>query len=172
MIRFVLAAVWICAVSIGTVLFAFQHARTGKDAEPAAAFFGDLSNIRTDVISVPIVGNGQVEGYFLARLSYSVDAEKLKALSIPVNSLLIDEIYSYLYANPTIDFALGRGFDVAAFRDGLRERINRRLGSDFVHEVLIEQAEYLTKTEIRNANVKRRLSAMDDAPAAPAGGGR
>ncbi|WP_113152897.1 hypothetical protein [Nitratireductor sp. OM-1] len=167
MIKFALAALWICAVTVGTMLYSFQFSQAKNSAEPPPAFFGGLDYVSTDVISVPVVKNGAVDGYFLARLSYSVDSKKIKALSIPMDAMLVDEIYSHLYANPTIDYASEDGFNVNAFRDGLIESINARVGHELVHEVFIEQADYLSKAEIRNQGARSRLG-PDSESSAPA----
>lgn len=165
MIKFVFAALWICAVTVGTMLYSFQFSQARISAEPPPAFFGGLDYVSTDVISVPVIKAGAVDGYFLTRLSYSVDSKKLPALSIPVETMLVDEIYSHLYANPTIDYASDDGFDVAAFRDGLRESINKRVGEKLIHEVFIEQADYLSKAEIRDKTARSRLGPANAAPA-------
>ncbi|MCR4264816.1 hypothetical protein [Nitratireductor sp. ZSWI3] len=176
MIKFILAAIWICAVSVGTVLYSFQFSQARSSAAPPPAFFGGLDHISTDMISVPVVRDGDVDGYFLTRLSYSIDSKKLKALTMPVSVVLVDEIYSYLYANPLIDYSRAGGFDVGgfdvgAFRDGLREAINARVGSKLVHDVFIEQADYLSKSEIRANTPQRRLPSTEPARSEPKGGG-
>lgn len=165
MIKFVFAALWICAVTVGTMLYSFQFSQAKISAEPPPAFFGGLDYVSTDVISVPVIKAGVVDGYFLTRLSYSVDSKKLPALSIPVQTMLVDEIYSHLYANPAIDYTSKEGFDVVAFRDGIRDSINERVGDKLIHEVFIEQAEYLSKSEIRDKTARSRLGPAEAAPA-------
>lgn len=167
MIKFVLAAIWICAVSVGAVLYSFQSSQARSTSAPPPAFFGGLDHISTDLVSVPLVKNGTVEGYFLTRLSYSIDSQQLKTLTVPVNAVLVDEIYSYLYANPQIDYSKSGAFDIGAFRDGLRESINERVGSKLIHDVFIEQADYLTKSEIRSNTAPRRIGSDKAATPAP-----
>ncbi|EKF17125.1 hypothetical protein [Nitratireductor pacificus] len=171
MIKFILAAIWICAVSVGAVLYSFQFSQARNTAEPPPAFFGGLDHISTDLVSVPLVRDGSVEGYFLTRLSYAIDSEKLKALTVPVSAVLVDEIYSYLYANPQIDYSKEGAFDIGAFRDGLRDRINERVDSKLIHEIFIEQADYLTKDEIRSNTARRRIGPGEGAAQAPSKSG-
>ncbi|EKF41594.1 hypothetical protein [Nitratireductor indicus] len=167
MIKFVLAALWICAVTVGTVLFSFQFSQARNEAAPTpAAFFGGLEHIATDMISIPVVRKGGVDGYFLTKLSYSIDSKKLKTLSVPVNAMLVDEIFSYLYANPQIDYETSGGLDVVAFRESLRDAINKRVGDELIHDVFIDQADYLSKAEIR-ANTPRQKIGLAE-PAAKA----
>ena len=44
------------------------------------------------------------------------------------------------------------------FRNGLRDSVNARVGEELMHEVLVEQVDYLSKQEIRD-NLRERLKA-------------
>ncbi|MFC6489524.1 hypothetical protein [Nitratireductor sp. GCM10026969] len=159
MLKFLLAAVWISAATLASVLYSFQMSQAAKDPNSApAAFFGGLDYIRTPVISVPVATKGGVGGYFLARLAYTVEPKKLKALSVPAEMLLVDELHDYLYGNPQIDFSDRAALDLDAFREGIRDGINARVGDTLVHEVLIEQIDYLSKSEIRDNIIRRRIN--------------
>ena len=161
MIRLVVAAVWICAVTVGSIVFAFQAAGKKAGEEEAAPFFGGLDYISTGVISVPLIKSGSVQGYFLSRLVYTVEPEVMGRLSIPAETLLIDQIYSHLYANPDIDFTKKETMDLDRFRNSIRDSINMRIGEKLVHEVLIEQIDYLSKGEIRDNTLRRRIAPED-----------
>lgn len=157
MIKFIVAAIWICGVTVGSIFFAFSSTRDkpADEAKPAA-YFGGLDYVKTDVISVPIVVENAVQGYFIARFVYTAEQKKLAAMSVPAESVLIDEIYTYLYSNPMIDFTQAKKIDIGAFRTNLRDAINKRLGEDIINEVLIEQVDFLSKDEIRNNAMRRR----------------
>lgn len=161
MIKFVAAAVWIAAVTLGTVYYAFTAASTRVVEEQEPGFFGGLDYIKTDMISVPLLDSEKVYGYFLARLVYTVYPEKLKTLTVPADALLMDQVYSYLYANPEIDFANKDGLDLDALRTGIRDSINARVGDTLVHEILIEQIDFLSKTDIRDNTIRRRAAAVE-----------
>jgi hypothetical protein len=165
MIRFVIAAVWICAVTVGSIFFAFQAAGKKAGAE-AAPFFGGLDYISTDVISVPLIKSGSVQGYFLSRLVYTVEPEIMAKLAIPAETLLVDHVYSHLYDNPDIDFTQRETLDIDKFRNDLRDAINARLGETLIHDILVEQIDYLSKEEIRDNTLRRRIA--PPTPEAPA----
>jgi len=157
MFKFVLAAVWISAATLGAVLYSFQTSQARSSAAPLPAFFGGLDYVRSSVMSVPVVKNGAVDGYFLARLVYTVEPARLKALSLPADVLLTDHLHSYLYGNPQIDFSNPEGVDLDALRNGIRDSINARVGEKLVHEVLVEQIDYLSKADIRDNAIRRRV---------------
>ncbi len=151
MIKFVLASLWISAVTVGAVYFAFDRAGPEQHAEPAElSILRGLDYVKTDVISVPIVRDGDVRGYFLARLVYTAPADKLKKMEMPPNAIIADEVYTFLYANPVIDFMQRSAIDLDAFRTGIRDAVNRRMGEQFIHDVIIEQMDFMTREDVRN----------------------
>lgn len=158
MIKFIVAALWILGVTIGTIFFSYSASGEKHDSVAESPFLGELEYMKTDMLSVPVVKGGEVVGYFLSRFVYAIEPEKLKKLSLPADTLLVDQLYTYLFSNPQIDFADPAGLDVAAMRTELRDSINERVGADLVHEVLIEQIDYLTKEQIRDNALRRRDS--------------
>lgn len=175
MIKFVGAAVWICLATLGAVFFAFQSA--GAKPETAAgadeSMMGGIDYVKTDVISVPLIRDSAVQGYFLARLVYTVDPKELKKLKVPAEALITDVVYSYVYSSPRLDFAKTKTLDLDAFRNDIRSRINAEVKQDLVRDVLVEQVDYLTKDEIRDNAVQRHKKVAgtitgksDHAPAA------
>jgi hypothetical protein len=173
MIKFIVAALWLCAVSIGAVIYSFQVAGARTGAEPDAALLGGLDYVKTDVLSVPVLRRGGVVGYFLTRLVYTVDPHEIKKLSVPAPTLINDQVYTYLFTNPNIDFSEIETLDLDAFRNGLRDSINKRIGEDMIHDIMIEQIDFLSKQEIRD-NALRRKAGPEAAPKpeADAGGHR
>jgi len=157
MFKFILAAVWISVATLGAVFYSFQVSQARSRAEPIPAFFGGLDYVRSSIMSVPVVKDGRVDGYFLARLVYTVEPAKLKALSLPAEILLTDQLHSYLYGNPQIDFSNRESVDLDALRNGIRDSINARVGEKLVHEVLVEQIDYLSKDDIREHAIRRRV---------------
>lgn len=158
MVKFIIAALWIVGVTVGSIFFAFSStSSTPGAAEKPAPYFGGLDYVKTDVVSVPVVQDGQVAGYFIARFVYTAEPAKLASMTVPMEALVTDEVFSYVYSHPLIGFEKGDRIDLDAFRNGLRDSLNKRIGEEFVHEVLMEQVDYLSKQEIRDNAMKRRV---------------
>jgi len=180
MIKFVVAALWLCAVTVGTIFYSFGAASQKPAAETAgsAGYFGGLDYIKADMISVPSIKDASVEGYFLTRLVYTAEPEKLKKLSIPIQNLLLDAVYGYIYGNFPVDVSKPDSFDIEAMKIGVRDSINKRAGDTLIHEVLVEQVDYIPKSEIRDNALRRRTGPTkflttgpeDGAAEAPSGG--
>lgn len=168
MIKFVIAALWLVAVTLGTVIFSFSMSGPKADKTPQPAFFGGLDYVKTDIISVPLMKDEEVYGYFLTRLVYTVEPAVVKTLSLPAEALLVDEVYTYLYANPEIDFADYAKLDLEKLRTGIREAVNKRVGKNLVHDVLIEQIDFLSKAEIRDNTIRRRTGTLEKTEGVPA----
>ena len=168
MIKFVIAALWLVAVTLGTVIFSFSMSGPKADKAQQPAFFGGLDYVKTDIISVPLMKDDEVYGYFLTRLVYTVEPAVMKTLSLPAEALLVDEVYTYLYANPEVDFADYAKLDLDKLRSGIREAVNKRVGKKLVHDVLIEQIDFLTKAEIRDNTIRRRTGKVQRPEGAPA----
>jgi hypothetical protein len=168
MIKFVVAALWLVAVTLGTVIFSFSMSGAKTDKTPQPAFFGGLDYVKTDIISVPLMKDNEVYGYFLTRLVYTVEPAVMKTLSLPAEALLVDEVYTYLYANPEIDFADYAKLDLDKLRTGIREAVNKRVGKKLVHDVLVEQIDFLSKAEIRDNTIRRRTGTHQRSDGTPA----
>ncbi|MEO5759427.1 MAG: hypothetical protein ABIQ51_21500 [Mesorhizobium sp.] len=164
MFKVIAIAIWICAATLGAVFYSFQAAGQRGVGETPKPMLGGLDYVKTDVISVPLIHDAKIDGYFLTKLVYTVEPEQIKKLSIPADALITDEVYSYLYSNPQIDFTKKEPIDLDAFRAAIRDTINARVGSTLVHEVLIDQVNFLAKEEIRDNWLRRRQGAPASAP--------
>ncbi len=163
MIKFVAAAIWVCAVAIGAVFYSFQSASAKIDGPPPPPLLGGLDYIKTDIVSVPVMRDGRIGGYFLTRLVYTAEPKELARLSVPADALLTDQVYSYVYGNPDLDFVRHETLDLDIFRAGLRDSINKRVGEDLIKEVMIEQVDFLSKEEIRDNTIRRKMQAGETA---------
>jgi flagellar basal body-associated protein FliL len=161
MIKFIVAGLWLCAVTIGAVFYSFSTSSTSAAPEPEPALLGGLDYVKTEVLSVPVLKKGGIVGYFLARFVYTVDPKKMQKLSAPANALIADELYTYLFSNPNIDFTEVASLDIDAMRAGVRDAINKRVGEEFVHDVIIEQIDFLSKEQIRDNTIRRRTGGSD-----------
>ena len=175
MIKFVVAALWLCAVTVGALFYSYQSAVTAAQAsveEPPSAMMGGLDYVKMEILSVPVVRRSEIQGYFLARLVYTVDPAKRAKMSVAAEALIVDQVYSYLYGNPQIDFSDEKALDLDAFRNGVRDSINARIGEAVIHDVMVEQLDFLSKDEIRDNTIRRKAGVpTEPAPAAAHGSG-
>lgn len=163
MIKFIAAALWICAATVGAVFYSYQAAGARGEGEAPKPLLGGLDYVDTDIISVPLIRDSAIKGYFLTKLVYTVEPAEMAKLSVPASALMTDQVYSYLYSNPQIDFTKASTIDIDAFRKNIRDTINARVGSEIVRDVLVDQVNFLSKDEIRDNAIKRRENARSTA---------
>lgn len=156
MIKLIVAALWISVATTGALLYAFNSSQLAEEAGPGAEItaFKGLDYVKTGIISVPVFANGQVHGYFLARLVFVAEGKRLAQLKLPAEALLADQTYSQLYANPEIDFTNRDAIDIDMFRKTVREGVNQRLGEELIREILVEQIDYLPKGDTGSTNMR------------------
>ena len=157
MIKMLVTGVWICAVALASVYVSVQMTNKKETVEAEPAMFGGLETIRGEVTSIPVISSGAVQGYFLTRLSYTVDPLKVAKLSIPVEELITDALYTALVGETVIDFPDMESFDLEAFKAHVRTTLNERVGEELFQDVIVEQIDFLSKEDIRS-NVQQGRS--------------
>jgi hypothetical protein len=156
MLKLVLTGVWVCAVTLGSVYFSMQHASAPAISDAEADRRASEEYVPGEIITVPAIKDGAVQGYFLAKLSFSATREGIAKLHAPLRQLVTDELYDMLVGSKYIDIA-DTPFDLPGFKGAVKDGLNKKLGSEVITEVLVEQLEYLTKDDVeRVANSQNR----------------
>ena len=144
MIKVLLCAIVSCVACLAAV-FAyakFQEFGSGATTEDKKSKF---ETEKTRMVSVPILSNGEVLGYVVARFEFVVDSERVKASAIPAESFVSDQAFRVIYTQAQRDFRTNKKQDLLAITRSITEGVNSRLGSEIVKDVLIDSWNYLTK---------------------------
>jgi len=141
---------WVCIVTLGAVYGAISLATApaGPSEEDQKA---PLELVKGEPITIPVITDGGVSGYFLTRVSFMMDKAKIAGAELPMTELMTDELFTLLIGNKMVDLANTKGFDVAVFREKILTDLNAHLGEGFVSQVLIEQLDYVSKDVARKA---------------------
>jgi hypothetical protein len=142
---------WVCIVTLGAVYGSIYLATAPAGPSEEETKKAALELIRGEPITVPVIGNGDVTGYFLARISFMMDKEKVKGQTLPTTELMTDQLFTLLVGNKMVDIANVPAFDVNTFREKIKTEMNARLGEGMVDQVLIEQLDYVSKDAARKA---------------------
>ena len=163
MIKFIVAGLWLCAVSIGAVIYSFQVAGAKTTAEPAAALLGGLDYVKTDVLSVPVLQHGGIVGYFLTRLVYTVDPVEMKKLSVPAADA--DQrpgLHLPLRQSRTSTSRRSTRSTSTLFATACATASTSASARTLIHDVMIEQIDFLSKRRSATTRLRRQT-----APAEP-----
>lgn len=151
MIKLVLTGVWVCAVTLASVYFSVNMATApapaASDSKQSA-----LELVKGESITVPVIGNGAVNGYFLGRVSFMMHKDLIQGLDLPLTEMTTDELFSLLVGNKMVDVSNIKAFDPAVFREEIKKGMNERLGGDYVAEVMLEQLDYLSKEDVKESS--------------------
>ncbi|HLP69631.1 MAG TPA: hypothetical protein VK181_19130 [Rhizobium sp.] len=159
MIRLLLVGIWICILTLGGVYAAVTLGN--QPPEPADAAAKPATELVSgETLSLPIVTDGAVTGYFLARVSVTVDRDKAKANHVPMTTYVTDELFTLLVGNKMIDIPNVGKFDVAALRTKIKDGINARTGDALITDVMVEQLDFLSKDDLNSGETGKPSSSF------------
>lgn len=149
MLKLVLTGIWVCAVTLGSVYFSMQSASAPAVPDGEAARRASEQYVPGEMITIPVIKEGAVQGYFLTKLSFSATKQGINDLPAPLRQMVTDELYDLLVGSKLIDVADTGTFDLPTFKTTVKEGLNKKLGGEVITEVLVEQLEYLTKDDVK-----------------------
>jgi hypothetical protein len=154
MLKLILTGAWVAIVALGSVYASIELSKPVDPAAEAAKQKAVQELVRGEMVTFPVISGGSVVGYFLTKTSYVVDKNKMAEVTLPIPALITDELYTALVGDQLVRVKDNRGFDVKAFRERVKTALNKRLGTDAVVDVVIEQIDYLTKDDLQGARDK------------------
>jgi hypothetical protein len=150
MIRILLTGAWVCAITAGaSYAVAYWKANAGSSLAQQEYLDGTEYE-KTKIINVPIIADGAIQGYVIARFVFTIEAKVLRQLSVPPEAFIVDEAFRKIYAEQQLDFRTVTRHDLAALTKTIKERVNERMQSNIIQDVLIEEFNYISKDELRH----------------------
>lgn len=150
MIRMMMAGFWLCLVTLASGYGAVEYlSRQAGAATDDASYFQGITYEKTRAMTVPIIKDGAVDGYIVAQFVYTAQSRKLQALGVPPESFIVDEAFHHIFTMENIDFRDLRRFDTRAFLAQITQRVNTRLDSPVIREMLIEEFNFVAASQLR-----------------------
>jgi len=146
--RLLVLGAWIC----GVTLVSGHMALTWRAETPPAAetpFFEGLEYEETALIHVPIIANGDVQGYVAAQFVFTADARTLRQMTVKPHAYVRDEALRAIYSNGKVDFSRLERVDIDALLKTVKTGVNARLGGELVKDVLVKEFNYVRKDQLR-----------------------
>jgi len=155
MVKIILTGLWAALSALGS-FYGVMVWKAGHEARVMPKeLFSTLEQIKTDIISVPMINDGKVEGYVLARFVCLMDADKRKRLSVQPEVIITDEAFRLIYSSPVRDFQRIEKYDLSKLTAQLKKSVNARLGGTLVKDVLVDSINYVARDEIRYRGLKQ-----------------
>lgn len=149
MIRLLVLSVWLALVTTSTGYAFTLWGAAARDSAAAPQTRPKLQTVATRRIGVPILAGGAVQGYVVAKFSFSVDAARLKEAPVKPDDFVLDEAFRAIYEASSVDFANLRRHDLGELGKTVVARVNERLGGGLVQDLLVEELSYLPGHEAR-----------------------
>jgi hypothetical protein len=149
MMKLLITGIWACLVTVGTS-FGISYWKETAAALPAKQDQPEgLVYEKVKVINVPMIADGSVQGYIVTQLVFTANAKVLRQLPVPPEPFVVDEAFRMIYGDQKLDFKnLGR-YNLTQFAQTVRAQVNKRLQTDALQEVLVQDFNYVSKDQIR-----------------------
>lgn len=147
MIKTVIIGLWACVVALVASYFAAQWKAEIKPTEEAPYLVG-LEYRKLEPITVPMIADGVVTGYILARLVFTADAGALHKLPMEPEPFIADEAFREIYNNGKVEFGKLVKYNLDQLAANIKENANKRLGPDFIQDILLEEINYVDKNTL------------------------
>jgi len=155
-IKTLLIGLWVCIVALGSSYFFVQMNNSSAAHVVPAEEAEVIEFIKTDMVSVPVIKEGKVQGYLVAQMSFAVNKTETKKLAFEPTPYLVDVAYRALYENSAIDFAQLQPQDLTLLAKKIAEGANAKLGGEVVKDVLMNEINYVPRDEVRTNWVKKK----------------
>jgi hypothetical protein len=149
MFKLLLTGVWAAAITLGSVYVSLRHASAPIESSEDAARAAVQEYVPGELITVPRIANGAVQGYFLTKLSFAVDRTKVSKLSVPLKESVTNTLFDILVGKNLINVADTTSFDLSTFKETVKKGLNEQMKDEVIFEVLVEQLEYLSKDDVK-----------------------
>ncbi|WKA27279.1 hypothetical protein [Bradyrhizobium roseum] len=149
MIRLVLAGLWVCILTAGTSYAVAYWKENGGTLAAKDEYLAGLQSQKTRVLSVPMVENGAVQGYVVARFVYTVEGSTMRQLAVPPEPYVVDEAFRRIYADERLDFRKLARYDLSILTTAIKQRVNERMQAEIVQDVLLDDFNYVSREEFQ-----------------------
>jgi hypothetical protein len=149
MVKAILCAIWVCAVTLGSTFVAGYWMATHSGAAAHEEEGSGLDYKKTRSIDVPMIADGALQGYVVAQFVFTSDAKLEKTLPVPPEMFLLDEAFRALYSDDKLDFKHLEKYDLTALTKRLAERVNQRVQANVVKDVLVQEFNYVSRNDMR-----------------------
>ncbi len=142
--------VWASLVTLGAT-YAAATWNTGATVEIVRSEqkLEGLEYRRPGAITVPMISDGKLRGYVVAKVVFTADARELHAFPVDPQPFVLDEAFRRIYTDGRVEFDHMSKYNLDEITGGIKAAVNKRLGADIVHDVLIDELNYVDKESLK-----------------------
>ncbi|MGR7994619.1 hypothetical protein [Xanthobacter sp. ZOL 2024] len=150
MIRFIIIGVWVCAVALGSSYAAAYWTAGAASSKAEEPYLAGLEYRRTPNVTIPMIVNGGVQGYVLARLVYTADAAMLRTLPVEPVIFVVNAAFEEIYTNGRVESGKVSKYNLNEMLQRIKVATNTRLNGEVIRDVLVDSLNYIDKTDMRS----------------------
>ena len=140
--------IWVCLVTLLSSYGAVVWVTGARAEREEDAYLEGIEYKKLQPLTVPMIKNGQIQGYVVARLVFTADARTLRTLSVTPEIFVVDEAFRQIYTNEKIDFEKMKKYDLDVLMVAIRDSVNKRLAADIVQDLLVEDLNYVARKDV------------------------
>ena len=147
--------VWAAVVTLGSSYATAMWSSGGKvemPVIPSQDNFNGLEYRKPAPITVPMISEGRLRGYVVAKVVYTANGQTLHAFPVDPTPFVLDEAFRRIYTEGRIEFDQMSKYNLDDITAEIKASVNTRLGGDIVHDVLIEELNYVDKDSMNKGD--------------------
>lgn len=142
--KLLLTGLWVCAVTAGAG-FGAATWQAGLEHEVEEPHLKGLEYRRLPTMSVPMIEDGDIDGYVIARFVYTADAGLLAELTVDPDAFVINAAFREIYENGRVEFGRISKYDLDLMTRNVISSVNERLNYEVVEDLLVEGINYVDR---------------------------
>jgi hypothetical protein len=163
MMNFIFVGLWGCSVTLLSSYLAAYLAAGAPTIRSEQPYLDGVEYRRLQPITVPMILDGEVRGYVIAKLIYTADASTLRKLSIDPEVFVTNEAFNEIYTHGRVEFGKLSKYNIKSMMKNVKDEVNAKLGP-VVEDVLLDGINYVDKTEIKGMSSSRSSARESNTP--------
>ena len=151
MVRTLFIGIWAALIAlVSPYAGASWQSGGAPSGESKQSGFAGFEYFPPPAITVPMISDGRLRGYVVAKLVYTADSHAVHAFPVDPEDFVMDEAFRRIYTDGKVEFDQMSKYDLDEMTKAIRTNVNTRLGADLVHDLLIEEVNYVDKESLKN----------------------
>jgi hypothetical protein len=156
MLKTVGLGIWAIVIALIAGYFAATW-NTGAtvDKVRAEAAPSGLEYRHPSAITVPMISDGKLRGYVVAKVVFTADAAALRDSPIDPQPFVVDEAFRHIYTDGKVEFDHLSKYNLDEITGAIKDAVNKRLGTDLINDVLVEEMNYVDRAELEKQSAQK-----------------
>jgi hypothetical protein len=111
--------------------------------------------VKLEIVVVPVIRKGAVQGYVIARAEIAVGADDAKAMKPLLQSYAAEAAFKVLFEKG-VDFGALKPLEVTEIANQITGQANQRIGRNLIKTTVIESINFVPQGEVRELSTRKK----------------